>query len=107
MVLPFLRATRAHGVVSWGLKRKKPLPRFFSEGCVPQRGTCGAWPVLPRQRSCGWRDETLCSTPLARKGRLLRHFLFFPPFAAEPNRRERVSRLPVGYDWSAAEGAGP
>jgi hypothetical protein len=71
---------------------------------VPQRGTCGAWPVLPRQRSCGWRDETCCSTPLARKGRLLRHLVFFPPDAAKPNRRERVSRRGPS---AAGERSGP
>ena len=55
-----------------------------------QRDTCGTWPVLPRQRSCGWRDETLCSTPLARKGRLLRHLCFSSPDAAQPILAEKT-----------------
>ena len=51
--LPFLRASRA----SQGVKNFNGLlPRGFSEGCVLQRGTCGSWPVLPRQDACPWRE---------------------------------------------------
>src|SRR2546428_451932 len=61
-----------------GLKKHKGLLlRCFSSGCVLQRCTCGVtWLVLPRQGSCSWRDETLCSTPPGPKGRLLRHLFF-------------------------------
>jgi len=37
--------------------------------------------------------QMLLDEPWPRSGRLLRHLLFFPSYAAQPNRRERVSRL--------------
>src|SRR6266567_7774506 len=50
--VPFpAREARRWGL-SWGLKKKKPLLRFFSEGCVLQRCTCGRLCSPLSARSC-------------------------------------------------------
>jgi hypothetical protein len=48
----------------------------------------------------------LCE-PWPRSGRLLRHFWFFPPDAAQPNQSERVSRRgPIACHGEGAERPG-
>jgi hypothetical protein len=52
--------------------------------------------------------ENVRYAPLAVE-RLVAAGCVLPPYAAQPMRRERVSRLRRGaqHDWSGAEGAGP
>ena len=80
------------------------FPRNFSEGCVLQRGTCGGWPVLPRQRSCGWRDYTLCSASPGRDAAgCCGICVFLPPSRASSILADKaMSRVRVRTERSEA-----
>ena len=59
--------------------------------CSAMQGWLGfPWPLFHMR---GWA-KTCATVPWPRRGRLLRLLCFLPPCAAEPMRRERVSRLP-------------
>jgi hypothetical protein len=90
------RAERAYGVS----KKTGFFPGIFLRLCA----AAGHLRVLASSPAPGFLPLAgvyvmLCE-PWPRSGRLLRHFLFFPPDAAQPNQRERVSRRgPIAWQW--------